>query len=203
MKAKTILLILTGLFFFTGLLCAAEVVTATAADKDGGKYLEKGFAAVENPKTPGGLDLAGATISLLVSLIVVIGFIYLVMVALKIFYVRASIPLRSQGVVKVIAKEYIDTKKSVFIVEIAGRLLVLGSTDTSLNVLSEITDKDAIEQLKKDADEYISKYQIKAEGKFADELKNAYVKQGKKLVDSGNNIVNSIKNKFKKGGENK
>ena len=201
MKAKTIFLVLAGIFFFNFLLFAAEPVTATSSVKEDKGYLAEGFKAVEHPTVSGNLNMAHETLSLVISLIVVIGFIYIVMVALKIFYVRASIPLRSEGIVKVLAKEYIDTKKTIFIVEVGSRILVLGSTDTNLNVLSEISDPAAIEQLKKDADEYIKKYQVRAEGKFSDELKNAYVKQGRKLLENGNNLVNKIKDKFKKGGE--
>ena len=58
---------------------------------------------------------------------------------------------------------------------------------------------DCIEKIKQGASEYLAKYQIKADAKFADELKDAYAKQGKKLVDGGNDIISRIKDKLKKG----
>jgi flagellar biogenesis protein FliO len=174
----------------------AKAVSGKAAD-DG--YLTKELNSIENPTlVPKAPSAVGTTVNLLVSLLFVIGIIYLFMVALKFFYVRASIPLKSEGVLKVLAREYIDTKKIIYFVEAADRILLLGSAGDNITTLAEITDKDSIEKIKLQADEYIAKYRIKTETKFADELKAGYVKQGKKIVDAGNQAVKNIMEKFRK-----
>jgi len=207
MKKYTLYLILISLFFFSAgyLKAAPEIKTAknisvtASTAKETSVYLDNGYKAISNPQPVQGPGLLSTTINLIISLLFVIGIIYLVMIALKVFYVRAAIPLKSEGIVKIIAKEYIDTKKTVYLIEVAERVLILGGTDDNISLLSEITDKDAIEKIKQGASEYLAKYQIKADAKFADELKDAYAKQGKKLVDGGNDIISRIKDKLKKG----
>lgn len=173
-------------------------VTSTPAAAVSAPYLSAELENINNPAVPKAPDLLGTTVRLLVSLVVVIIVIYLAMHALRYFYVRASTPLRSEGVLKILAKEYIDTKTAVFFLETADRILIVGSTGTSLNTLSEITDPAVIEKVRNQADEYVSKYRLKTETKFADELKASYVKQGKKLVDAGNEAVKNIMDKFRK-----
>jgi flagellar biogenesis protein FliO len=174
---------------------AAKTAPAKAANAG---YLASELNNIENPAVPKAPSAVGTTINLLVSLLFVIGIIYIVMVALKFFYVRASIPMKSEGVLKVLAREYIDAKKIIYFVEAADRILIIGSAGDNMTTLSEITDRDAIEKIKLQADEYIAKYRIKAETKFADELKAGYVKRGKKLVDAGNQAVKNIMEKFRK-----
>jgi flagellar biogenesis protein FliO len=201
---STIILFFLGLYAVYGAAVSApQAVKTDAAKSVSGKaadsgYLTSEFNNLENlnvPKAPGAI---GSTLYILAVFLFVIGIFYLVMIALKFFYVRASIPLKSEGVLKVLAREYIDTKKVIYFVEAADRVLLLGSAGDNISTLAEITDKDTIEKIKLQADEYISKYRIKTETKFADELKAGYVKQGKKLVDAGNEAVKNIMEKFRK-----
>jgi flagellar biogenesis protein FliO len=203
MDKKTATLVI--LFFFSALtLCAAEVKPAPGKAGSGPPalsdtgYLAQEIKNVEHPVLPQAPGTVSTVINLLVSLLFVIGVIYLVMIALKFFYVRAAIPLKSQGILRVIAKEYIDTKKIIYVVEMADRLLVLGSGGDDIRTLSEITDKETIEKVKLQADEYIAKYRLKTETKFSEELKSSYLKQGKKLVDAGNQAVKNLMDKFGK-----
>ena len=49
---------------------------------------------------------------------------------------------------KIIATLPLGTNRAVYIVEIAGKFLVLGVTDHTINILQEITDIDEIEKMK-------------------------------------------------------
>ena len=51
--------------------------------------------------------------------------------------------------VKVLFSSGIGSKKNLAIVDVAGEVLVLGITQTSINLLTKIDDSDAIEELKK------------------------------------------------------
>ena len=104
--------------------------------------------------------------------------------------------------VKVLAKETIDAKRAVYVVEFADRILLLGAGGESLNVLAEIKDEETMEKVKSSADEYISRYRSKSRINFSDELKATYIKQGKKTLESGNKTLKKVMDKFKKSDEN-
>lgn len=210
---KTNKIILAFLFFLTPILLKAAEVKAVEAlnqakpavvsqAQDTG-YLSGAYGAIQAPKAVSGPSVLSTTINLLISLLFIIGLIYLVTAGLKFFYVKASIPMKSENVVNVIAREYIDSKTIMYVVEFAGKVLLLGNAGQHLNLLTEITDKETIEKLKLQADEYVSKYKIKAENRFDQQLKSSYLQQGKKLVNNGNVMIKGIMEKFNKKDEKK
>jgi len=135
---------------------------------------------------------------MLASLLFIIGLIYLVSFGLKFFYVRASIPLKNESMIKVLAKEYLDSKNIIYIVEFDERILVLSSSGEHLNKLVEVTEKESVDRIRNNADEYISRYRLKNENKFDEQLKASYLAQGKKIVSSGNEMIKGLADKFKK-----
>ncbi|MCE5301099.1 MAG: flagellar biosynthetic protein FliO [Spirochaetia bacterium] len=161
-------------------------------------YLAKEIKDVQVPRAVPAPTLMSTVINLVLSLLFVIGLIYLVTLAIKFFYVKASVPARSESVVKVLAKEYLDSKTILYMVEFGGSILLLGQAGESIAKITEVTDPAAAEKLKQQADEYISKYRLKSESRFDRQLKSVYVSQGKKLVDSGNQAIKSMMDKFKK-----
>jgi len=205
-------LILTVFFFSAAILPAAtgkslktsvktgEKQEAKAPEKEKG-YLTDELNSIQNPVIPKAPGVMKTTINLIVSLLFVIGLIYIFMVLLKFFYVKAAIPLKAEGIIKILAKEHIDSKKIMYVVEFAGRVLLLGSAGENLTLLAEITDKEAVEEVKNKADEYIAKYRMKNESKFSEELKSSYLKQGKKIVNSGNDAIKNMIKKLKKSGK--
>ena len=201
-------IILALLFFLTPLfLKAADLKpaatpipanTAAAAQAQDNGYLSNAYGSIQSPKAIPAPSIFSTAINLLISLLFIIGLIYLVSAGLKFFYVKASIPMKSENVVNVIAREYIDNKTIMYVVEFAGKVLLLGNAGQSLNVLTEITDKETIDSLKQQADEYVSKYKLKAENRFDQQLKSSYLQQGKKLVNNGNEVIKGIMEKFGK-----
>ena len=202
---KKAALTLLSLFFFSCVVFAATADGKTnpqtePAQKTETEYLSPEITAVENPVIPKAPNLFETLFKLIISLLFVIGLIYVLMIALKFFYVRASIPLRSEGVVKILAKEYLEDKKSVYVLEFGGRVLLIGATPESLTPIAEVTDSKEIEDIKSKADEYISKYRMKNEAKFSEELKGAYLKQGRQILESGNKTIRNLIEKIKKSG---
>ena len=201
-------IILAFLFFLAPLIINAAQANTTDAAKQSGTavvsqkqdtgYLSNSYGTITSPKAVPAPSILSTTINLLLSLLFVIGLIYLVSAGLKFFYVKASIPMKSENVVSVIAREYIDSKTIMYVVEFAGRVLLLGNAGQSLNVLAEVTDKETIDALKERADEYVSKYKLKAENRFDQQLKSSYLQQGKKLVNNGNEMIKGIIEKFGK-----
>ena len=195
------------LFFLAPLILrAADVKPATAPaaansavsqPQDQG-YLSNEYPGIASPKAISPPDILPTIIRFLVALGLTLLLIYLLAWALKYFNIRASIPVKSENVVGVIAKEYIDGKTVLYVVEFAGKVLLLGNAGGSLNLLTEITDSEAIEKLRLKADEYVAKYSLKAESRFDQQLKSSYLKQGKTLVNSGNQVIKGIMEKFGK-----
>jgi flagellar biogenesis protein FliO len=199
---KKQLILAASLFFLvTSYLCAAEVKAPqpapTAVSQDSG-YLSKEYNTVEYPKAVAPPDIMSTLINLLGGLLFIIILIYVILRAGKFLYVKASIPIKNENVVTVLAKEYLDNKMALYVVEFADKVLLLGSSGQAISTLTEINDKETVDKVKQKADEFIAKYTLRSESKFEDELKSSYLKQGKKLVDSGNTVIRNIMDKFNK-----
>ncbi len=123
------------------------------------------------------------------------------MLALKFFYIKTSIPLTRQGAIKILAKEYIESKKSLYIVEFGEKILLLGVTEDNISKITEVTEPEIVNRIKENVDEFIRKEKLKNETKFSEELKKNYINQTKSLVNKGNELVKKIKDKFSKGNE--
>jgi len=80
---------------------------------------------------------------LFVSLVLIIGLIYLSLYLLK----KSSLGLkknRAGDLVQVLERSYISPKKGIFIVKIGSRVVALGVTETQINLLSEVNvDQDS------------------------------------------------------------
>jgi flagellar protein FliO/FliZ len=91
------------------------------------------------------------TFDLVVKLGLVIGLIYLTMWALKRFVVgpqaRGGAP-RLAGRLEVLDTTHLAPNRTVYLVEVADRVLVLGATQSTLSTLAEIKEPGAIDLLK-------------------------------------------------------
>lgn len=105
------------------------------------------------------------TLDLVVKLGLVIGLIYVTMWLLKTYVGRGRLSPRSAGRIDVIDTAVLGPGRSVYLVEIADRVLVLGATAGSLSTLAEISDPAAIDLLKKRPEE------PEAPPPFAEQLK--------------------------------
>jgi flagellar biogenesis protein FliO len=202
---KKAILLIPLVFFLTqsGLFALGNAVTEPANSTVTAQnlpYLSGAISSIESPKAIPGPSIGQTIITMLASLLFIIGLIYLVSYGLKFFYVRASIPLKSESMIKVLAKEYLDSKNIIYVVEFDGKILVLSSAGEHLNKLMEVTDMESVERIRSNADEYISRYRLKNEGKFDEQLKASYLNQGRKIVTSGNEMIKNLAGKFKKKG---
>lgn len=165
------------------------------------EFLGSALQSVQSPQTIKGPGVISTAINLLLSLLFVIGLIFLVSVGLKYFYVRASVSFTNVGVVKVLTKEFLDNKNTLYLVEFGGKVVLLGVSPDRINALSEIADPEKVKEICEKADEFISKYKLTKENDFSTELKNTYLKQGQKIVSSGSQVVKNMVDKLKKGGK--
>jgi flagellar biosynthetic protein FliO len=93
---------------------------------------------------------------LVVKLGLVIGLIYLTMWALRTYVMgpqaRRRISSRLNGKIDVLDTTTLAPNRTLYLVEVADRVLVLGATGTNLNTLAEIREPEAIDLLKKGAE---------------------------------------------------
>jgi flagellar protein FliO/FliZ len=93
----------------------------------------------------------GMTFDLAVKLGVVIGLIYLTMWALRRFMLGSQAGARVArlpGRLEVLDTTHLAPNRTVYLVEVADRVLVLGATQTTLSTLAEIKEPGAIDLLK-------------------------------------------------------
>jgi flagellar biogenesis protein FliO len=200
MKIKFLIIILVFFFstFDTIVAEKKELNINPVSNTTNGEYLSGEIENIKNPELPQGPNIVSTIINILLSLLLIIGLIYLTIIILKYFYNKSKFVFKNQGIIKIIAKEHIDSKKIIYLVDAANKILIVGAGNNELVLLSEITDKETIENIRQQTDEYVSKQRLKNEIKFSDNLKSTYVKQGKKLLNNGNETVKNIINKLRK-----
>jgi len=85
------------------------------------------------------------------SLSIVIVLIYVVMYLLKKGWSQKQRPSGTQGSFNIIGHMSIGSKRMLYLVEVADRVLILGVTEAGINTLSEITEQETVMKLKNEA----------------------------------------------------
>ena len=123
------------------LIGVAFLGTAYAAEPTG-EYLQ--YQEPQPAAYSSGLSTLTYIFSLLVTFAIVIGLAYF---AARFFGNKMGSKLATSNR-KIIGTLPLGTNRAVYIVEIAGKFLVLGVTDHTINVLQEITDIEEIAKMK-------------------------------------------------------
>jgi flagellar biosynthetic protein FliO len=97
------------------------------------------------PEAPKPLDWT-ALVDVVVSLAIVIGLVGALVWALRRFAPRA-VRMYSSDSLKVLSRTFVGPKQMVCLVKAAGRILVVGATQQSVTLLSEITDSAEVEKI--------------------------------------------------------
>ena len=96
------------------------------------------FRAPETAAWPLGVDI-------IAKLVAVIALIYATAAVARRYLLRA--PSFSRSAVRVLDTTSLAPKKSVYLLEIGSRVLVVGSTESSLSILAEFTDPEEVAAL--------------------------------------------------------
>lgn len=124
------------------LLSATWLLTGrfTAAAPGATEFLGDALSALEQEghsvKEPGAFALV---FGILWKLSLVVVLIWLTVWVLRRMLKAGGMPLASQGAVKVLAVTHLDARKSVYLLEVGEKLLVVGGGSESLSLLTEIT----------------------------------------------------------------
>ena len=125
-------------------LAEAQTPTPSAGGYYLRDYQELGQSAPQQP-------WYSLTFDLVVKLGVVVGLIYLTMWALKRFVLGPQARTRGApltGRLELLDTTHLGPNRTVYLVEVADRVLVLGATQTTLSTLAEIKEPGAIDLLK-------------------------------------------------------
>ena len=88
-------------------------------------------------------SMIGLFLRLIVSLVIIVGLAYLTVKVL-----RKNIRVLSRGTAINVLDQYaFSLNKAVYITQIAGRVYVLGVTDHNISLITEITDRNVIDEL--------------------------------------------------------
>jgi len=79
------------------------------------------------------------------SLLIITGLIYFI---LRFFLKNQRWIPKQQGFIQIIATQYLAPNKYIQLIEIGNKLLVIGVSDQSINLLTEIGDKEVIDSIK-------------------------------------------------------
>ncbi len=93
-------------------------------------------------------SIARVLIRLLVSLIIIAGLIYGTVFALRYFAKKGTEKPTAERLIQVIDKATLDSKRSVYIVKVIDRLMIIGVGGENVTMLGEIRDESVVESVK-------------------------------------------------------
>jgi flagellar biosynthetic protein FliO len=137
-----------GLFFTHG-FCARERAIPAAGEStylNNALELEKtGQGPVSDLKLPNIFQIMLRfiiSLALIMGMIIGAAFLYKKMVAGKYLFGGDTHEIR------ILSHRYLDPKKSIYLVDIANKVLIIGASSEQLNLISEITDPEVIAELR-------------------------------------------------------
>jgi len=98
---------------------------------------------------PGGaLDLASITLKTFFMFALVLALMFFVFYLFKKFVLKNTIFGGGEKIIRVLGTGFLGPKKNIVLVEVAGEILVLGTSNDNISLLTHIQDKEKIEKIK-------------------------------------------------------
>lgn len=94
------------------------------------------------------LDLVSTTVKTFAMFALVLGLMFLVFYLFKRFVLKNTVFGGNDKLIQVLGTGFLGPKKNIVLVEVAGEVLVLGMSNDNISLLSQIQDKEKIEQIK-------------------------------------------------------
>ena len=98
------------------------------------------------------------------------------------------------SLVTVLARRYLDAKKSIYVVEIASKIYILGASTDSLRLIAEITDEDEIREIKTRTSATASLYKERSFKKVLSGVNETFEGQEEREKPAGPSSVGAMKN---------
>ncbi len=88
-------------------------------------------------------SLFGIVVKLIISMVLIVGLIYLFTYLFKKLNGRVSGGGAIGDTIKIIGRTYLSPKQILYLVKIGGKYSVLGATESSINMISQLDDEEA------------------------------------------------------------
>lgn len=123
---------------------ATAQASASATAVPGTSFL----AQYQDPQAQPAPNTFMTVAGLLFKLAVVLGLIYLTVLGLRFFSNRGRGVFMGHNAINVLEKTSLAQNRELYLIDVADRVLLLGATTSNISVLTEITDGDALEELR-------------------------------------------------------
>ncbi len=97
-----------------------------------------------------------AFIRLFIALIVILGLIYAAVYLMRRFWSRQITQPSTSNLFSILGVLHLSPKKTIYMIGMPGRILILGVSENRIEMLSEITDQEEIELIKSSAGDVTS-----------------------------------------------
>jgi len=154
-------------------------------------------AAVENNKGGGYFSLIIKTIFILGIFIVALYYIF------KFISKKQGLNFQNLNIIKVVSSLPIGTNRFLLLIELEGRYFLIGSTDSSINLIKEISDKDLISRIELKKNQEVPKTNTVTFKDFLHDvmgpaLKNFVSKDEKKFIQKEKGRLRKLNDILKK-----
>jgi flagellar protein FliO/FliZ len=120
-------------FLLVALLFAGDIFAQTGVT-------DSASVSPQNIYSP---SLFGIVIKLIISMVVIVGLIYLSMYFLKKINSRAAGGGIIGDTIKIIGRTFLSPKQSLYLVKIGDRYAIIGATEQSVSMIGELSEKEA------------------------------------------------------------
>ncbi len=108
----------------------------------------RGFSLKDSRPTGKPVELIPSGLKMLSMLAIVIGVMFLLFFGFKKYVLKNTMFGGGQKLVNVLGSGFLAPKKNIVLVEVAGEVLVLGTSNDQITLLTNITDPEKIEEIK-------------------------------------------------------
>lgn len=86
------------------------------------------------------LNFIGMLLQTFIALLAVCGLAYLIF---RVVLPRLQLVQNTNGIVRVVERINLDARRSLFVVEVAGKWLLIGTSENNVNLVSELNESEA------------------------------------------------------------
>jgi flagellar protein FliO/FliZ len=97
------------------------------------------------------LDVFASIIKMVAALALVLGLMIAAAYIMKKVMARAGSGAADEGIIKIVSTRYLGPKNSIMLLEVLGRIMVVGVSNHQMSMLATISDPEALEQLREAA----------------------------------------------------
>ncbi len=92
-------------------------------------------------------SVVSSFLSMLFTLALILGLLFAAVYFLKRFFPDSTLRFSDNKIINIVSTRYINRKNSILIVEILGKVVVIGASENQLSYLTEISEENALKRI--------------------------------------------------------